>query len=50
MNNIFGEMTAADILSHINNISNQIRYIYDACEDCPTWAMVTAANLAHPAT
>lgn len=32
MNNIFGEMTVADLLSHINNISNQIRYIYDACE------------------
>lgn len=32
MNSIFGEMTVADILSHINNISSQIRYIYDACE------------------
>lgn len=32
MNSIFGELTVADILSHINSISTQIRYIYDACE------------------
>ena len=31
-NNIFGEMTVADILTRINNIINQTSYIGEACE------------------
>ena len=31
-NNIFGEMTVADILTRINNIINQTSYIGEVCE------------------
>ena len=31
-NNIFGEMTVADILTRINNIINQTSYIAEVCE------------------
>ena len=31
-NNIFGEMTVADLLNRINNIINQTSYIGEACE------------------